>query len=130
MYLLPFYTIQGVLVARILKWFALPFSRLPEEKPEETWWETKFLYHPPLKRNHNLGNNRCQVGNMDFDSPSAVMRWHITFLCQNDLSKTEYLLLCNRRYRVTYYAQCLGFKQKSSVMLRTRKISKWTWKCN
>lgn len=81
--------------------------------------------HPPLKRNHNLGDNRCQVGNKDFDSPSAVMRWHITFLCQNDLlSETEYLLLCNRRSRVIYCTQYSGFKQKSFVTLRTRKISK------
>ena len=37
--------------------------------------------HPPLKQSHNLGKNRCQVGNVDFDSASAVMRWPITFHC-------------------------------------------------
>ena len=33
--LVPFHTIHGVLVARILEWFAIPFSTLMAESEEE-----------------------------------------------------------------------------------------------
>lgn len=47
-------------------------------------WRQNSYIHPIVKRNHNLGNNRVQVENLDSYPHLAVMRWHTPFLCQND----------------------------------------------
>lgn len=51
---------------------------------KETCLKTKLYIHPIVKRNHNLGNNRVQVENLDSYPHLAVMRWHTPFFCQND----------------------------------------------